>query len=790
MMKRIVDLWGMSVKKNSCKLAVCILLVSSQSLAWIQETYDGTQFLHWKQNGNSVTNVTVSLNSQGYANLAGDSERTALISAVNTWNSLYPRLSSFYFTVALTGAASPSGFDNDHSILFDSSMGFTNTIAETSTVYYTKTGEIVGSDIRLNTNYRFVAGDESTNAWQVNIMDVITHELGHFIGLDHTPLSSSTMYFTAQDQQRFLSPDELRFIQSVYPPQTTLSTWSISGRVLLEATKRPVFGASVVAIRVDEGPYLGAVESGTLSSQRGDFTLSGLDPQAEYILAVLPSQNSSPYGWHYGQADDASIFKEKILIDKNESPLVFQKNSPHAPIIFLVGPTPIADTISHNNSQSEAFPLENFQRKILVGVIDPSEKKDVFQFEAQEGDIISARAVAFTLRSPIDLALRILHSPSQTHSSGHPFEKEPEPNLDPLLFQYEIGKIESGTQVLEVEAEKTLSAFDFPGSSSDGVAHSPFYILILHKKSGFKKNDIASPKILSKNAVCQTPSSPLLPMQCTLLEDEALELDFSQSGQCDIIPSSINRTLLYDIVKNKSSLVFQPQPEVAGFTKAFLSCSQNGHISYRQIEFSIEPVNDPPIIRNSSHQIVLNLLNNQEINLTNLGFFTDDSVDGGGVLLGGQVVQRISGVLPAQRLPDVQSSNSSVYAIINKGSDGYYLKVTGPVNESAELRFSVWDEAGNPAISKGETFVASSWNPLSASSVNMESSDPAVIVVNIVDSLDNDFGGQTKGFCAGVSGMTTPADKMNNIGNFLILLLPLLFLGGLYVDRKKTALCP
>ena len=379
-MKKIAALRGISMNK---KLFLFLFLFSFSGWGWVQQTYDGTQSLHWNQTANGVTNIMISVSSEGYSKLPDDSERAAIISAINTWNSLYPKYSSFYFTVALTDTNDQNGFDYEHTIHFSSALGFSSTVAQTSTVFYLKTGDIVGADIALNSNYQFVTGDKATTSSQINLMDVLTHELGHFVGLDHTPLATSTMYFTAQNEQRFLSADELGFIKATYPPATSTDTWSVSGRVLLESPKRPVFGAHIIAIRVDEGPFLGTTEVGTFSNSHGYFTLSDLNPKGEYILAVFPIRNSSPYGSYYGRSDDEKIFKEKILTASDGSPLIFTKNSSNEASI-LVNTQNISENISFNNSHSQAYDLKDFSKKILIGTLTSAEKMDVFSFAAKE----------------------------------------------------------------------------------------------------------------------------------------------------------------------------------------------------------------------------------------------------------------------------------------------------------------------------------------------------------------------------------------------------------------------
>jgi MYXO-CTERM domain-containing protein len=68
-----------------------------------------------------------------------------------------------------------------------------DTLALTTLIYDAKTGEIYDADVEVNTfQSRMVTGEVGPS--DVDFHSVITHELGHFLGLSHSSAQGSTMH--------------------------------------------------------------------------------------------------------------------------------------------------------------------------------------------------------------------------------------------------------------------------------------------------------------------------------------------------------------------------------------------------------------------------------------------------------------------------------------------------------------------------------------------------------------------------------------------------------------------
>ena len=104
----------------------------------------------------------------------------------------------------------------------------------TTPVFEAATGEIVTADMELNGlgNKRWMTG-ETTDPDAYDLQNVVTHEAGHFLGLDHPPCFSdgssvprcalSTMYASSapgERQKRELADDDLAAVAAAYPAGT------------------------------------------------------------------------------------------------------------------------------------------------------------------------------------------------------------------------------------------------------------------------------------------------------------------------------------------------------------------------------------------------------------------------------------------------------------------------------------------------------------------------------------------------------------------------------------------
>jgi MYXO-CTERM domain-containing protein len=98
--------------------------------------------------------------------------------------------------------------------------GIDATLAKTSVTYNDDTGEIYDADIAINTAFnQFTLTDDPEKAI-TDLQAVLTHEVGHFIGIAHSNDPDAVMfasYSPGSLTQRQLSPDDVRAVCAAYP---------------------------------------------------------------------------------------------------------------------------------------------------------------------------------------------------------------------------------------------------------------------------------------------------------------------------------------------------------------------------------------------------------------------------------------------------------------------------------------------------------------------------------------------------------------------------------------------
>lgn len=161
----------------------------------------------------------------------------AIRAAFDTWNA--PACSSLTLRYEGTTDQNVVGYDcrdggarNANSVmLVDDWRRGSQIVALTSVTYQVSTGKILDADIEMN-NRDFEWGIVTSPLTQMNTMDVenaMAHEVGHFLGLDHSEAESytgnnhyedATMYrltFRSETKRRQLDSDDIAGLCAIYP---------------------------------------------------------------------------------------------------------------------------------------------------------------------------------------------------------------------------------------------------------------------------------------------------------------------------------------------------------------------------------------------------------------------------------------------------------------------------------------------------------------------------------------------------------------------------------------------
>lgn len=93
-----------------------------------------------------------------------------------------------------------------------------NTLAKTTVSFDTDTGVILDADIEVNQAYNeLTTGDDNV---VYDLESIMTHEIGHFIGIDHSPDPEATMFLAYEEgdtYQRDLADDDFAAACAIYP---------------------------------------------------------------------------------------------------------------------------------------------------------------------------------------------------------------------------------------------------------------------------------------------------------------------------------------------------------------------------------------------------------------------------------------------------------------------------------------------------------------------------------------------------------------------------------------------
>ena len=149
----------------------------------------------------------------------------------------------------------------------DTGGGGVDTLALTTVTYDVDTADIYDADIEVNTADNTFTTTDAPGPTDVDLLAVLTHETGHFLGLAHSQDDTATMfasYVMGTTTIRTLSPDDQAAICAAYPVGRT-ATGACTG--LPRHGWAPVCVADQTYVRcAHAGPELGG---------RGDGVMGG-----------------------------------------------------------------------------------------------------------------------------------------------------------------------------------------------------------------------------------------------------------------------------------------------------------------------------------------------------------------------------------------------------------------------------------------------------------------------------------------------------------------------------------
>lgn len=164
-----------------------------------------------------------------------------------------------------------------------------------------RTGEVIDAALVFNGNQFTWATDGRGDA--ADVQETATHEIGHLIGLAHSPIGGTAMFprtGVGRTQGRTLTFDDQIAASVAYPaPGFRETTGALRGRVRA-GDGGNIFGAHVVAVDAN-----GVAVAGALSYPDGSYAIEGLPP-GQYAVYAEPLDPAT--GAYFSRSDLQSFF--------------------------------------------------------------------------------------------------------------------------------------------------------------------------------------------------------------------------------------------------------------------------------------------------------------------------------------------------------------------------------------------------------------------------------------------------------------------------------------------------
>lgn len=215
---------------RACARALAIVLLAGLVFAPSVEAFerakvesDGTTPLYWR-----YRTVRLRTAYDTSADVPATSIQAALGRSIASWNDAALSCSDFRFV----DDGEPSGLstnllggehDGENRIVWREDEWPADdpwTLAKTSWIYRPSTGEILDVDIDVNGVTKTWTDTTDPGFVVDDVENMLTHELGHVLGLAHTPLEAATMYEHAAPgdlDKRTLHEDDIAGLCHIYP---------------------------------------------------------------------------------------------------------------------------------------------------------------------------------------------------------------------------------------------------------------------------------------------------------------------------------------------------------------------------------------------------------------------------------------------------------------------------------------------------------------------------------------------------------------------------------------------
>jgi Matrixin len=199
-----------------------------------------------------------SLQRDGTANLPMEDVRKAVAAAFVAWSDLdcgHGEASIAFSELADVScheAQHTVGGRNANIILFQDSRwrynGSGDTLAKTTVTFDADTGDILDADIEINSAYNELTTADGAVVY--DLQSIVTHEAGHFMGLDHSADPDATMnagYDVGSTSLRTLASDDIAAACAAYPPNRAGACHPVPAGGVADTCSAPATGSGAAS---------------------------------------------------------------------------------------------------------------------------------------------------------------------------------------------------------------------------------------------------------------------------------------------------------------------------------------------------------------------------------------------------------------------------------------------------------------------------------------------------------------------------------------------------------------
>lgn len=265
------------------RIVSLFFFICSNLFGYVLQRDSVGNFVKWSESSSSVSIYIDSSNSS----ISSSSDVTNIITnSISTWNN-----NSQFDLIARSGNGQEDGRNDVYFDSSDSVFAGGAVLAVTKTYYSESKGKIIEADIVIRDDGMISSTRGNTNY----LGDIVTHEVGHFLGLDHSEVIFSSMFYSSVKGQDTLHTDDIAGTSALYGAS---NSGSISGNVAGGDSVISVLGAEINAISLNSGKVIAS----SFSDESGNFSISNLPLDDVYYLYIKPPKKKSSLSEYFSEA--------------------------------------------------------------------------------------------------------------------------------------------------------------------------------------------------------------------------------------------------------------------------------------------------------------------------------------------------------------------------------------------------------------------------------------------------------------------------------------------------------